>query len=455
MPSSIALVLRAAFASLAPPRLAWGALVVIVAVAAGRMLDIAYLAMGGRPVSPSGLAVGGWSDEQRKNAHRSAASAVAAFTLGTAAAQESIGVESEPSAMRAALDSAFIERSEKASSGPPASLESRYRQIRASIDGLRPRGPSEALGEEVAAALRRIGAACVALAPLAVLDAAIDGFWRAPSAFVRFAPWYALIAGVPLAAIVSVLAGGLARMTVWEAGRGVKLGVADAAMFVRAAALRLALVPVLPAALVALGLLVMAAIGALLRVPVLDLAGGVLYGLVVLVSFVLVVTSIGFVVGWPLALASVAAGDGDAVDSLVRATSYVLRRPGYLVAMAASAILAVAIGMAVAGGVAALSLGLAETATGFWGGTVAAQAAGDAGLLGPAVGTPPIDGRTARAAGAFIDLWELIVVLLVAGAAASVVVDAATRAYLMLRRACDGQDLSALDGVPLGRPKVD
>ncbi len=441
--------------ALSPPRLVWGLLTLVVMIAVGRVADLAYRALGGPPVSPSGLAVGAWSDDQRASARRSAVSAVASFATGTTLGEQLVATESTPSELRAIVDGAFLERVAKAKGAAASSLYVRYHQIQSSIDALRPRGPAEALGAELASSLRTLGGAVLGLAPLVALDAALDGLLRAPAALVRFAPWFALLAGVPMLALVSVLGGGLCRMTAWDAGRSVKLPLVDAAMFVRRAMVRLALVPIFPVGVVGVSLVLMATVGALMRVPVLDLVGGLLYGAVLVLSFLIAVGGVCFVVTWPLAIASVAAGDGDSVDAVVRSNAYLLRKPGMAVLALASAIVAVALGLAIAGGAALLTLNLAETAVGFWGGSGAALAAGDAGLLTPAFGAPPLGSGTARAAGAFVDLWELITVLLVGGAAVSLIADAATRAYLVLRCACDGQDPSDIDGVPLGRAKID
>ena len=423
----------------------------VVLVAAGRLADVAYLAMGGLPVSPSGLASGAWTIDQRNKAQQAVVRSVAAFSMGTSAGQGPIAADRDPSELRTIVDAAYLEFAEKAKGAASTSVDARYRQTRLAVDLLRPRGPAEACGVELVSALRQLGNAVFGLSPSLALDAAFDGFLRTPAALIRFAPWFSVLAGLPLLAIVSVLGGGLARMSVWETGRNVKLSIADAARFVRKAWIGLVLVPAIPALVAIVGLFFIAVVGALLRVPILDLVGGMLYGLVLLLTILMVIGGTCFVVGWPLAIASVSAGDGDAIDAIVRSNAYLIRRPGTSLVAFASVITAVALGLALAGGTASLALSVAESAVGFWGGGGAARAAGDAGLLVPAMGTPPLSSATARAAAGFIDLWELIAILFVGGAALTA---AASRAYLVLRLACDGQDPSALDGVSLGRQRV-
>jgi hypothetical protein len=457
--ASLGFVLRAAVAALLPPRLVWGAMVFLVLVVAGRAADALYLAFGNRPISPSGLAVGAWTAEQERIARRSAGSAAVTFAQGSSLTREGPLnlAEADASEMRRVLDAAYFERLAALEAGNPTmregdrvGFESRYRQARAAVDGLHARGPFEALGADLAMGLRRMGAAALALSPFGVLDAGIETFVRVPAALVRAAPWFAFLAGLPIAVLFSVLVGGLARMAVCDAGRGVRPTIADAAAFVRRALLRFAGVPVYPIALVALSVLLMAGLGVLLRVPALDMIAGLLYGAALLLSFLVVIVGGAFAFGWPLAIASVATGDSDSVDALVRSTSYLLRRPGIAIVTIAVAMAAIAIGIGLVGFLTWLATSLAEAAIGWGAGKdTAAVALGDVGVLGPNAAMPPIAGRTARVAGGFIDLWELILRCLVGGAAVSLIIDAGARAYLALRFRCDGQDPSAVRDVEI------
>lgn len=456
--ASLGFVLRAAVAALLPPRLVWGALVFIVLVVAGRAADALYLAFGNRPISPSGLLVGVWTPEQERLARRSAGSSVVTFAQGTSLTQGNTLNLSEAGAgeMRRVLDEAYFERlavldaGESTREGDRVGFESRYRQARAAVDAMRARGPFEALGTDLANGLRRMGMAALSLSPFGVLDAGIETFVRVPAALVRTAPWYAFLAGLPLAILFSTLVGGLSRMAVCDAGRGVRPTMADAAAFVRRSLLRFAGVPVFPIGLTALAVLLMGGIGVLLRVPALDILAGLLYGAALLLSFLIVIVGGAFAFGWPLAVASVATGDSDSVDALVRSTSYLLRRPGIAVLTIAVGIVAIAVGLGLVGFVTWLATSLAEAAIGWGAGTSAAAGAlGDVGVLGPSAALPPIAGRTARIAGGFIDLWELLLRCLVGGAAVSLIVDAGSRAYLALRFRCDGQDPSTVRDVEI------
>ncbi len=443
--------------ALAPQRLVLAFFLVFTLGAVGKLGDWAHLRLGGGAVGPGGLVAGGWSTDQQASALKGVARNATSFAAGTGFANQPLADQS-PSQLAAFADAVYLEKRAAidARETPDARaigfLDTRHRELRIAIEGARPRGPFEALAAEEAMALRHLVAAVVAIAPAAALESILDAVIRVPAGAIAIAPWTVLLVGLPLAVIASIVGGGLCRMTLLEAGQGQRLTAFEGAGFARRAVARLALVPVLPAVTLLALLGVIVVLGGLLRVPGLDLVGGFLYGVTLLLAFLVVTGGGAAILGFPLAVASVAAGDADAIDANVRSTAYLFRRPMRWFLAHLTGALSIALGLLVVGLVAMGALGLASWGVGVLGGTTALNAAGAGGIAAPAAPQLPVAGMTGRVAATFIDLWDGIFLGLVAAYVASACAEVAGRAYLVLRYDCDGQDPSTIDAIPLGRP---
>lgn len=454
-PPSLVDIARGVWAGLTPARLVWGLFLVLALGAFGGLVDAAHRAAGGAEVGPGGLAAGAWAADRRQLAERTAARSASAFLSGTSLAADAT-TERPPSEWASLVDRAYLERRAERVGDAQAleDLARRHRETHAAIDGARVRGPLEAFLADELAAVRRVVAGAIALSPAAALDAATDALVRTPLALVGVAPWTVLFGGVPLLVLTSILGGALARMSAAEATRGRRPTARETAAWIRLEWPRLALVPILPFGLFGALMLVPVAVGVLLRVPALDLVGGVLYGVALVAAALVAVLATTTAICLPMSVAAVAAGDGSADEAIVRANSYLLRAPGRTLGTLAVGLLAATLATLVVGAAVGATFAIAAWGAGLLGAS-AADAIGASGQLaaflpGAQPTSLPVPGMTARAAALMVDLWDGLLVALVAAFAANAIVDVCTRTYLCLRHRCDGQDVSTFDGEPLG-----
>jgi hypothetical protein len=433
----------------------WGLLLVLVLGAFGGLIDAAHTAAGGAQVGPGGLAAGAWATDRRHLAERNAARAASSFLAGTSLATDATA-ERSLTEWTALVDRAYVERRAELVGDADAlrALAQRYRDTRGAIDAARARGPFEAFLADELAAVRRIVAAAIALSPAAVIEGVADALVRVPLFLIAFAPWTVVLGGLPLLVLTAIFGGALSRMAAAEATRGLRPTARETAAWVRLEWVRLALVPILPLALFGTLLLVLVAVGVFLRIPALDLVGGVLYGVGLVAAALIAVLATATAICLPMSLAAVATGDGSADESIVRANSYLLRAPGGTIVALVVGLVAATVATVVVGAAVGATFAIAAWGVGLLG-APAADAVGASGHL--AVFLPeahpislPVPGVTARAAALLIDLWDGLLLALVAAFAANAIADVCTRAYLYLRYRCDGQDVSTFDGTPLG-----
>lgn len=293
-----------------------------------------------------------------------------------------------------------------------------------------------------------------------------------PLAAVRAHPLLAT-AGTAVGLVLWCLAGGaLARSCVCELAGNVRCSWPESVGYAAgrwASLLGALLVPMGLVALLALACMLGGLV--LLRVPGLNLLGALLFGVVLIASFVAVVVLVLFAVAHNLLIPAVAADGSDAVDAIQRAYAYVLGRPARYVAYMAIAIVqgAVVIGIAVA--IIAGVRTFATATTSKWAGddarTMVAQANAAAtggeeaertvlrdaairqALMEEKTVPTEADAKPERLVvyhwGArIVELWLLLLSLVLAGFVVSYVHAAASIVYLLMRRLNDGQDLAEI-----------
>jgi hypothetical protein len=268
---------------------------------------------------------------------------------------------------------------------------------------------------------------------------------RYPVQLARKFPFTTVVFGPLVLAAWAVCLGGICRTAACEFAQGVMLpwpqglafGVSRWRSLVGAVVLPLALVWV-----IAVG--TAAASAVLLRAPVVNLVGSVLFGLMLAASLLAVMVLLGYVLGKSLLIPSVACEGTDAIDAVQRVYAYVIGRPLRVVAYLAILAATVLVAGAVAAGVAAATIGFAMEGAMAWNGE-----AGGTSVW--AAATAVLDGSArAETAGTFaaasrvIRLWLYLPVVLAACYAVSTAASGATVMYLLLRRINDGQDVSEI-----------
>ena len=239
-----------------------------------------------------------------------------------------------------------------------------------------------------------------------------------------------------------VSGGALSRMAACDIASREHLRVVDGFDFALSHWVRLILAPILP--LVIAGILAaLLVLFGVLFVPWVDVVGGPLYGVALILGFLLSFVLLGFAVGFPLLIPAVAVEDCDAADAQQRAYAYVLHRPLHLLGYGATAIAGLALGYVVVAFVVATSLNLTGTLTGIVTGSGAAAGAGGFGIfdLSQPVGGALDDTWHAQWSAAFVGFWQRVVIDLVAAYVVSYFFSSSTWIYLLMRQACDGQDI--------------
>ncbi|MBL9121630.1 MAG: hypothetical protein JNL80_17110 [Phycisphaerae bacterium] len=455
----LAYVFQGLLPALAPARLLVAFLLAAVIAVGGWTFDWGYLALGGASAPPANAPARteNRTENPRIEAERFARASAASFIGGTAFAVQ-VTSESTLDALSAAVDGAGRERLANMTDPTkrPAILL-QWDRAKAAIERARPRGPAEQLATGTGDSVRRLVSGVLGLSISEIGAATVDGLVRTPGTAFRTSVVGTSLWLLACCIAFSVFGGALARMSAIEAARGEKITSMEAFAWLRRAWLRLLALPIAPLALV-LGLfLVVLFVGLLLRVPGLNLLGGLFYFIAMAAMALAISMAAAAVIGLPMSIAAVACGDADAMDAGVRSASYFFRSPLRAIGVVLASLVSIGAGTLLIATLAALTIGLTAWGVGLVGGEGAASAGGASSLLGDggqAFGaiSGRLSGVAERPAAAVIDLWEEVVALLVIAYVFSVLVEAFTRSYIVLRLACDGEDVSAIDGVPLGRP---
>ena len=225
--------------------------------------------------------------------------------------------------------------------------------------------------------------------------------------------------------------GAIARMVGGDVAGRMNMSTAEALSFSIRNALSFAGAILIPIVLMgALALALKLAGWALLSVTVIDLIGGVGYGLMIAVGFALILLIVGFGAGQALLAPAVAVEGGDAMDAVQRAYAYVIGRPGRAILYGGFALAQGAIVFVIARWIVAGALGMTDRLSTAWLGADRARA-----LLGYG----GADGQPL--AGWLIGEWHSLVWAILAGFVVSLYFTSATIVYMLLRRVNDEQDL--------------
>ncbi len=244
---------------------------------------------------------------------------------------------------------------------------------------------------------------------------------------------------IPYVVIMAIGGGAISRSVACEFSQGVVMSWPEALAFAVKRWASLAGSLLAPWMGVALLALVMAIGGffVLQGVPVLNLLGGLLYGLFLVLGTLAVLLFAGYLLGSSMLVPAVACEGTDAIDAVQRSLAYVAARPLRLILYLAL--------LGVVGGVLVGVLGvLAQGVVSF---TSTASTA-FSGPIGTAIvtGGATEDGLTSTNAWArgMVATWSALPLLLVWAFALSYFWSAGTLLYLLMRQHCDGQDHAEL-----------
>jgi hypothetical protein len=272
----------------------------------------------------------------------------------------------------------------------------------------------------------------------AFLSASRDLLWGTPARLWNEGhAWFVVLFGIWTAAVVALGGGMLCRL------EAVEVATDDPAPINPAMAMSLSrwsaffgalLVPFVLIAVLAIGLMVFGFV--LFNIPILNLLGGIGYGIALLVGLGVTLLMLGFVVACPLLLPAVASENCDGPDAMHRAVAYVMAKPLTWMLYLFTMFLGLALGLLLVGGVGHLTLAITESLVGAWVSTPTFEVA-DAALTGSDADAAP---WSVEWAGGLVAFWSSLVQWAIAGWAIAYVMAASTRAYLLLRVTIDGQD---------------
>lgn len=230
----------------------------------------------------------------------------------------------------------------------------------------------------------------------------------------------------------SLLAGGMTRMAVVQLAREENVSMGNALRHARSRWRSYFSAPMLPLLGVLLPAIVMALLGALMRLDFGIFLAGIFWPLMLLVGLLMTVLLIGLTFGYPLMFATISAEGTDSFDALSRSYSYVFQRPLHYLFYAAVATLLGMLGLLLVAYVANAIWHLAIWAL-LWGSGNEA--------MGAALMNAP-DLRTTGHWGAnLLDFWGGVMRLLVLGFVYSYFWAASSAIYLLLRYHVDGTEM--------------
>jgi len=413
--------------SMQPARLLIGLCMVLVLIAAGRIWD-----------STSGvdaITLDGQTTVEQINQARALAIAQSTTALGLTApsGSENWSVGQAQSNLLEAWQDYLYE-------GNASSDErTEFEQIYLSLEKVRPRGPFEASARYVAHYWNSIVDGALDFNPVQMWQGVVAIVWELPQLLWNggFHGFISLF-GFLLIYVLCIGGGAIARMQSTQHSRSIRLSVSEAVDFSTARWRALLAAVFGPAMLVAAITILLMLMGlVLLNIPWLNLIGGLLYGLALLLGLLVALIAVGYAACFPLLIPAVVVENCGGGEAVQRSFAYLLSKTfrfiGYLVLL----IIAMVLGYLIVRLIANLTLDLTASIVGTWTFNLSLHGAGSLQATAvPAVGISWYE----TLAGWFIAMWETIVHDLMIGWIFSGFFSASTMMYLLMRSSCDGQD---------------
>jgi len=438
-------IFRAVAMAVQPPRLMVGLLIVAALMTVGRMWD----GVTSPTVPPAGLLADAPTADDAQRAQQVYRQAIEQYVP---ADEQPEGRPAQWPAFTARDVLAMIQagyqtqRNEAASTAEMRRNDEQYLRTIERIDEVRPKGTFEATAMLAADRFREMFRGTIYLQPDRLLGAAGDLFVRMPiTLFVNYTG-FAILFGLIFMLIVALGGGALSRMVACEFAGQERLRIQEAFDFSFGNGSRLFLTLLLTLLFVIGISVVIILLGALMELPWIDVIGGLLYGLGLLLGVAVAFLLICYLAGFSMLIPAVACENCDAADAQQRAFAYVLNRPLHLIGYGVIALLGLVFGYFVVSLFATTALNITAALFGLLTGNSAVSAAGGFELLDL---TPREAGAIhgawhSRWAAGLINFWQTIVVMLIIAFVFSYYFASATIVYLLMRRVCDGQEMTEI-----------
>lgn len=321
-------------------------------------------------------------------------------------------------------------------------LEELYLATIEEIEKIRPRGTFEATVEYVTKSFHRMIEGVISLNPMEVRVGAYSLVVRTPVALWQRDKAFAFVYGIFFVIVIALGGGALARMVACEVATGERLRIRDAVDFALESWPRLLLTPLLPLLFVAGLCLVLAIAGAVGMLPWLDVIGGALYLIALVIGFIVAFLLIGYTAGFSLLIPAVACENCDAADAQQRAYAYVISKPFHLIGYAITGLIGLTLGYLLVSFLALVLLTVTTAMLDLGTDNPAINVGGERLIfdLAPDQHELPLPTAHERLAASGVVFWQNFLVMLVVAYVFAYYFAASTIGYLLLRKKCDGQD---------------
>ena len=421
-------ILKAVATSLQPPRLIISLLMVTVLMLGGQIWD----GIAPATVSPEGLTAG---------------------VQGTSLGLEEEGVLrraqrrwGEESSGEATPDvHSVLAMLESARLSGPVEDHSQIDRVIARIDQFRPRGAFESTILYIGLHFDLLVEGAVHFQPAAVYAALQGTFYDLPAhLWAAEQGWFLIIYGIFFLLVLSIAGGAMCRMEACQVSANERLTMREAMCHGLDAVWRSFGALVIPIMLAGIVCGVLLLIGLIfMSIPFLNVITALFYGLVLLVGFLLVFILLGYLISGIMLLPAVAVENCEGGDAMQRAYAYILNRPLHMLGSIVMGLIGLVLGWFVVQLVAVFTINMTAEVVGTW---TMNDTYAHTGTLPGIFADVKEDGSAGNPiwyvdwGSSMVSWWVILVKYLVVGWIFSYLMAAGTRIYLLMRRACDGQD---------------
>ncbi|MCA9304462.1 MAG: hypothetical protein KC996_10100 [Phycisphaerales bacterium] len=272
-----------------------------------------------------------------------------------------------------------------------------------------------------------------ALNPLDAFDRFLGVLVNAHAAVVTH-PWTSLIVGIPMLIALSLFGCVIARSAAVEFSQGRLNDPSSTSAFVLRRASHLLTATLGPLVFAALLLGLIALGGFLISAPIVNIVGAILYALGLVLGVIVTLVLALHLLALPLIAPAVACEGADGFDAVQRSYAYIVGRPLRMFVFAAILFSLGSLSFALCQMLLSGSIGLTDWTMQLLANDAGARVLSGNGELGA---TQPI-------AHNIIEFWRALFQLVFAGYVISYFYTASTMLYLVIRRVCDGQEISEL-----------
>lgn len=316
---------------------------------------------------------------------------------------------------------------------------SEIERIYLELEEVRPRGPFESSSIYVSNAWTNIVDAGLNLDPVEMWRGIVSIVWELPQHLWQGGfHWFISVYGFILIYVLCIGGGALSRMQACSHSRAHRLSMREAIDFslFRAKPLLIAIIgPAMFVASITIMIMIMGLV--FMNIPLLNIVGGVLYGISLLLGFLVAVIAVGYATCFGMLIPAVVVEDCSGGEAIQRSYAYLFSRTLHFAGYLSVLIVSLILGFIFVRFIANLTLDLTANLVGTLTFNNSLQGAGsvrDSAI--PVVGNAWYESSAAG----LIHIWETGVHYLKVGWFFSGFFSASTMLYLLMRKTCDGQD---------------